>query len=93
MKFYLAEMEAKEAVDEAKTLEDFVMIGFSHVEYIAKNKERYFCYEMMGDHEVEAYPMNREEPMIEKIDGTTEAKFVCYDRDADGYTTIVVEEA
>ena len=92
MKFYLAEMEMREAVEEAKTLEDFVRIGFSHVEFKSKRGEIFYCYEMIGDHEVEAYPIHRADPMVERLNGETPVEFVCYDRDDDGYTIVIIEE-
>lgn len=92
MKFYLAEMEMREAVEEAKTLEDFVRIGLSHVDYVDKKGERWLCYEMVGSHEVEAYPMYSNDPMVARLDGETEVVFCGYDRDDDGYTIVEVKE-
>lgn len=92
MKFYLAEMEMYENVKEAKTLEDFVRIGFSHVEFKSKRGEMFYCYEMIGDHEVEGYPIHRADPSLERIDGGTEVEFVGFDKDDDGYTIVEVKE-
>lgn len=92
MKFYLAELEMREAVEEAKTLEDFVRIGFSHVDYVDKKGERWLCYEMIGDHEVEGYPMYSKDPMLKRLGGEVEVAFCNYDQDGDGFTTVIVKE-
>lgn len=92
MKFYLAEMEMYENVNEAKTLEDFIRIGFSHVEFKNKRGEVLYCYEMIGDHQVEAYPIHRADPTVERLDGSIEVDFVGFDKDDDGYTIVEIKE-
>ncbi len=92
MKFYQAELEARDLVNSGETLEDFVRIGFSHVKFKSKKHGVFLCYEMIGDHTVEGYPMYADEPMVEKLDGTTKVRFSHYDTDCDGFTVIEVEE-
>lgn len=92
MKFWMAEQDMMNDVVEAETLADYVRIGFSRVDFLDKNKKLYFCYELTGDDEVDAYPMNSNDPMITHLNGSTRVRFNGYDKDSDGYTTIEVEE-
>lgn len=92
MQFYQAELEMREAVEDGKTLEDFVRIGFSHVKFKSKKHGMFLCYEMIGDHTVESYPMYADDPMVVKLDGAIKVRFSHYDTDCEGFTVIEVEE-
>ena len=87
MKLWQAEKEAFDAMEEAKTLADFVRIGFNAVHY-----KDYVLYEMVGDNVVGGVKLGSGVSDGVKLDGSIKVKLADFTTDDNGYHVIEVKD-
>lgn len=87
MKLWQAEKEAFDAMEEAKTLADFVRIGFNAVYY-----KDYVLYELVGDNAVSGVELGSGVSDGVKLDGSIKVELADFTTDDDGYHVIEVKD-
>lgn len=87
MKLWQAEKEAFDAMEEAKTLADFVRIGFNAVHY-----KDYVLYEMVGDNVVGGVELGSGVSDGVKLDGSIKVELADFTNDDNGYHVIEVKD-
>lgn len=93
MELWQAEMSAFRAVKKAKTLADYLRIGFNRVDFVDKNGHTYQCYELSGDNKTNLYKRSVSiDGIVYDFDANIKVKFDGYDYDEDDYRFVKVSE-
>ena len=94
MRFYMAEKEAFDELEESETLGDIIRIGFNRVDFINSDGKKFECWEMSGNNKVLGHRYEDGEYADLELDGdiTIDKHSIIVDRDEDNYTIIQVEE-
>ena len=87
MKLWQAEKEAFDAMDQAKTLADFVRIGFNAVHY-----KDYVLMEMSGDNKVSGEEFSNDAVGCVELDGSIPVELDDFTTDDLGYHVIRVKD-